>query len=73
MIQAKLDEISGKHNKPWEVFMEEELTKTCAKLQAADVSEDIGEENNKDVGADMTLEGQDPSEDPATMGNKEAV
>ena len=55
--------------------MEEELTKACAKLQAADVSEDIGEENNKDVGADidMTLEGQDPSEDPATMGNKEAV
>ena len=75
LIQAKLDEISGKHNKPWEVFMEEELTKACAKLQAADVSEDIGEENNKDVGADidMTLEGQDPSEDPATMGNKEAV
>ena len=47
MIQEKLDEISGKHNKPWKVFMEEELTKACAKLHAADVSEDIDKEKTK--------------------------
>ena len=47
--------------------------KVCAKFQAADVSGDIGEENNKDVGADMTLEGQDPSEDQAIMKDEEAV
>ena len=70
---TKMDEISGKKNKTWEVFMEEDPTKACAKLPAADVLGDIGEENNQDVDADMIIEGQDPSDDPVVMGDETSL
>ena len=41
VIQAKLDEISRKKNKIWEVFVEEDLTKASTELPAVDVSGDI--------------------------------
>ena len=53
--------------------MEEELTKACAKLPAANILGHIDEENNQDVDADMSLEGQDPSDDPAVMGDEAAL
>ena len=53
--------------------MEEELTKACAKLPTANILRDIDEENNQDVDADMSLEGQDPSDDPAVMGDEAAL
>ena len=72
LIQEKLDEISRKQKKTWEVFMEEELKKACAKLPAADVSGGIDQENNQDVNANMSFEGQDPSDYPELMGNEAA-
>ena len=62
-----------KKKKTWDVFIEEELTKACAKLPAANILGDIDEENNQDIDADMSLEGQDPSDDPAVMGDEAAL
>ena len=73
LIQAKLDEISRKQKKPWGVFMEKEMTKACANLPAADFSGDIDEENNEDADPDLSLEGLNPSDDPAVMGDEAAL
>ena len=55
------------------MFIEEEMTKACANLPAADVRGDIGEENNKDADSDLSLEGLDPSDDPSVMGDEAAL
>ena len=73
LIQAKLDEISRNQKKPWEVFMEEEMTKACANLPEADVLGDIDKEINKDANPDLSLEGLNPRDDPALMGDELAL
>ena len=52
--------------------MKEEMTKACANLPAADVSGGIDQENNQDIDANMSFEGQDPSDYPELMGNEAA-
>ena len=52
--------------------MEEELTKACTKLPAADASGGIDQENNQDVDANMSFEGKDPSDYPVLLGNEAA-
>ena len=67
LIQEKLDKISRKQKKSWEVFMEEEMTKACASIPAADVLGDIDKENNEDANPNLCLEGLNPRDDPAVM------
>ena len=53
--------------------MVEEMTKACASLPAADVLGDIDKENNKDDNPDLSLEGPDPSDNPAVMKDEVAL
>ena len=53
--------------------MEEEMTKASANLPAADILGDIDEENNEDANPDLSLEGLNPSDDPAVMGDEAAL
>ena len=46
--------------------------KARAKLPAADVSRDIDKRNNQNVDADISLEGQDLSDDSAVMRDEAA-